>query len=472
VSAAPVLPRDRLESLSGFGMVFASDGYHFRPSTVDQVRDILLLAQRTGRRIVQRGSGNSYGDANIGAECIILDCSRMDRILAWDPASGVIEIEAGATIERLWRHCMEDGYWPPVVSGTMFPTVGGALAMNIHGKNNFHTGPIGEHVLELRIMDGSGNVRTLGPSDELFYSVIGSAGLLGVILGAKLQMRRIASGSLKVLELTNPDLHDHFVQFERYEKEADYMVSWVDCFAKGPRLGRGQMHVGWYQGSPDPASLMPAAQDLPDTILGFFPKAVVWRILRAFNNRSGMRLINWAKYSASAVLHDGNSVIQGLVAFSFLLDYVPNWRKAYAPGGFIQYQSFVPKEQAEQVFRRQLEMQQDARLESFLGVLKRHRPDKFLLSHSVDGYSFALDIKVTRESWPRIQNLAHVMNDLTLRAGGRFYLAKDCTLRPADVRGYLGEAALNTFWRHRAEVDPGRLFTSQLAQRLQLDEMG
>ena len=110
-------------------------------------------------------------------------------------------------------------------------------------------------------------------------------------------------------------------------------------------------------------------------------------------------------------------------------------------------------------------MQQAERLESFLGVLKRHRPDPFLLSHAVDGYSFALDFKVTDRNWPRLEALCHRMNDLVLAAGGRFYLAKDSTLRPADLANYLGPA-LDKFRSFKAEMDPEGLLTSDLADRL------
>jgi decaprenylphospho-beta-D-ribofuranose 2-oxidase len=181
-----------------------------------------------------------------------------------------------------------------------------------------------------------------------------------------------------------------------------------------------------------------------------------------------MRFINWAKHQAGVLLANPKEHPQSLVGFSFLLDYVPNWRNAYLPGGFIQYQSFVPKEHARAVFARQIELQQEAKLESFLGVLKRHRPDPFLFSHAVDGYSLALDFKVTARNWPRLRDLCHRMNDVVLRAGGRFYMAKDSTMRPADLRAYLGEDALTRFAQIKAEVDPESLLTHQLARRLGL----
>jgi decaprenylphospho-beta-D-ribofuranose 2-oxidase len=101
-------------------------------------------------------------------------------------------------------------------------------------------------------------------------------------------------------------------------------------------------------------------------------------------------------------------------------------------------------------------------------VMKRHRPDKFLFSHAVDGYSLALDFKVTRRNWARLRELCHRMNDLVLAAGGRFYFAKDSTLRPSDVRAYMGEEALAKYRSFKEKLDPEGLLTSELARRLDL----
>ena len=60
------------------------------------------------------------------------------------------------------------------------------------------------------------------------------------------------------------------------------------------------------------------------------------------------------------------------------------------------------------------------------------------------------------------------MNDLVLEAGGRFYLAKDSTLRSSDLRAYLGEETLAKYWRFKHEFDPDGLLTSDLARRVGL----
>ena len=93
----------------------------------------------------------------------MLDLTGMDQILEWDPASGVVRCEPGVTLEKLWQHVEPHGWWPPVVSGTMKTTLGGCLGANIHGKNNFQKGTIGEHVLEFTAMLPSGESVTCTP---------------------------------------------------------------------------------------------------------------------------------------------------------------------------------------------------------------------------------------------------------------------------------------------------------------------
>ena len=131
------LPTDRLEALVGWGGAVHSAAYVVRPSTVSQLKDAFASANKSGRKITLRGAGRSYGDASLGRENMVIDLTRMNRILMWDPEHGIITCEPGVTIKQLWEYAIEDGWWLPVVPGTMFPTLGGVLAMNIHGKNNF-----------------------------------------------------------------------------------------------------------------------------------------------------------------------------------------------------------------------------------------------------------------------------------------------------------------------------------------------
>lgn len=449
-------------------MAVHADGYVLLPRNLDQIRSALSLAASSGRRVVVRGLGRSYGDAAILPEAVVLDMSRLNRILQWDPGSGTLDVEGGATLEQVWKHTLPSGWWVPVVSGTMFVTVGGALAVNVHGKNHRQAGSLAEHVEEIDLLLADGSVRTVGARDPLFRAVVGSAGLLGIIVRARLRLKKVTSGDVRVLAVSCRNWSEQLEVFARYEDRCDYLVSWVDLFAAGRSSGRGLIHAAWYVDRDDPASLTLEHQELPPRILGIFPKSQVWRLLKPFNNRLGMRLINAVRYRSGRWFGNGKEVVQSLAAFSFLLDYIPDWRLSYLPDGFIQYQCFVPREKAHSTFERLVELQHEAGIVSFLGVLKRHRPDPFLLTWALDGYSLAMDFKVRASERESLTRLCHRMNDVVLDAGGRFYFAKDSTLRPEDVVRYLGEDVLKRFREIKDELDPAGLFGTSLGDRLEL----
>lgn len=465
-----ILPSERLERVEGWGMSSAALGYVYRPSTAEGIADAFRAARDAGRTVALRGAGRSYGDAALNSEGVVLDLTRMNRILAWNPHSGVITVEPGTTIAQIWQYCIEDGWWPPVVSGTMFPTLGGAAAMNIHGKNNWKVGPIGDHITEFDLLLPSGEVKTCSRTDNapLFHAAISGFGMLGVFTRLTLQMKKIYSGLLDIHAYPVTGLDDLFAKFERDLPRADYLVGWIDCFASGPALGRGQVHrANYLQPGEDPApaqTLRVTHQELPDTLLGIVPKSIMYRFMKPMVNDIGVRLTNAAKYFASR-LHE-TQFRQSHAGFAFLLDYVPNWKLAYKPGGLIQYQSFVPKDAAQRVFSQQLTLAQEYGLVPYLGVFKRHRPDDFLMTHAVDGYSLALDFAVTPERRGGLASLAAEMDRLVVDAGGRFYFAKDSALHRMSLGDALGEARVDAFCALKSQCDPENLLQTNLYRRL------
>ena len=463
---------DHLEIVESWGMNASVLSYVYRPSAISELREVFETARRHGVKVALRGGGRSYGDAAMAGEQILLDLTRMNRVLDWNPKTGLIKVEPGVTLRALWQYIIGDGWWPPVVSGTMFVTLGGAVGMNYHGKNNYKMGTIGDHVLEFDIMLPNGTIQTCSRdvNRELFFSAIGGFGMLGCFTSITLQMKKVYSGLLRVNAFPVKNFKDLFEEYETRRNTADYLVGWIDCFAKGESLGRGQVHDAYYlpKGEdPNPAqTLRVENQELPDSILGVFPKSLMWRLMKPFSNDLGMRLLNFAKYMASSIGGHEKSIKQSHAGFAFLLDYVPNWKFVYKPGGLIQYQSFVPVETAEECFAKQIETCQEWGIVPYLGVFKRHRKDEFLMTHSLEGYSFALDFPVTKRNREKLWKLCAKLNKIVLEAGGRFYFAKDSTLDRASAEAYLGKEAIEKFAEIKNRVDPEHLLQTDLSKRL------
>lgn len=466
-----MLPANRVEWVEGWGEVLGGAGYVFRPSALEGVRAALKAAQSEGVPVAPRGAGCSYGDAALRPESVVLDFSRMNRILAWDSVSGVIDVEPGVPLRRLWRYILGDGWWPPVVTGTMETTVGGCLGMNVHGKNNWARGTFGEHCVEFDLMTADGVVRTVRRDSDrdLFNAVIGSFGLLGVITRARLQMKKVPSGQVEAKAVAAPDLETLLRLTDEAKDQWEYVVGWIDAFARGSKLGRGLLHFARHLEPGEDAepeqTLRVESQDLPEDVF-MMPKSAMWRLIKPFTNRTGMKLINRAKYISGATIGDGAVYRQTFAEFSFLLDYVPNWKRIYRPGGLIQHQSFVPFDQAEAVFRRQLEACQKARQPAFLGVLKRHRPDECLMGHGLDGFSLALDFPVHPRRRDRLWELVRTMAEDVVNAGGRFYAAKDAAIPGELYRASFKDGQVERMLALKADLDPGTMFRTALGDRL------
>jgi decaprenylphospho-beta-D-ribofuranose 2-oxidase len=464
----------RDEDVRGFGMAVGGRAKVWRPTSSEQIADAFADARARGVPLALRGAGCSYGDAATSVDGHVLDLSSMNRILAFDATTGIATVEPGVTVRDLWRRAIGQGFWPRVVSGTMAVSMGGAAAMNIHGKNNFVLGSFGEGVRSFELLTPRGDlVQCSRESDpELFHAAIGGFGMLGCFTKLEVETKRVHSGRLRVWGIVARDLEHNLQILEDLRGEADYLVSWLDLHGKGAGLGRGLMHrADQLEPGEDPDGLRfldPALQDVPPNLFGVVPKGWLWPGMWCAVHTGQVGLVNWLKFLAGAREQRQSPYLQTHGAFHFLLDYVPRWQWMTRPGGLIQFQPFVPQRGGARVLRTLIERCQAARHVPYLGVLKRHRPDPFLMTHAVDGYSLAMDFAVSARQSRResLWRLCRELAEIVLEAGGRFYYAKDAVLLASSFARVHGEPAVASFRRLKERWDPDRLLQTDLSRRM------
>ena len=132
------------------------------------------------------GNGRSYGDSCQNQAGAVVNMRTLNHIRAFNAESGVLEADAGVLLSDIIAHAAPYGFFPAVVPGTQFVTLGGAIANDVHGKNHHRRGTFGCHVESFTLLRSDGKTYRCSASDNprLFAASIGGMGLTGLILSA------------------------------------------------------------------------------------------------------------------------------------------------------------------------------------------------------------------------------------------------------------------------------------------------
>jgi decaprenylphospho-beta-D-ribofuranose 2-oxidase len=446
------------EALTGWGRIDPTVAYVARPTRDLGVAD--LLKDVPARGVIARGLGRSYNNAAQNDGGLVIEMTRLNRVLSLDPDTGVVICEAGVSLEQLMRTGLPAGWFVPVSPGTRQVTVGGAIAADVHGKNHHRAGSFARHVYWFDLLLPGGQEQRVTPQEdaELFWATAGGMGLTGVITRAAVQLKKVETAKVKVDTVRTADLDETMACLNEADTRYGYTVAWLDCLASGAHLGRsvvtngdfaevGDLPVGDRR---DPLAFRPSARLRAP---GAFPPGLI--------NRYTVGLANEAWYRKAPRRREGE--IQTIGAFFHPLDGIKNWNNVYGPGGFRQYQFVVPFG-AEETLQHILERISAARAPSFVTVLKRFGPgDDGYLSFPMPGWTLALDFP-TRTSG--LDALLRQLDDDVLSVGGRVYLAKDSRVSPEALAEMYPR--LPDFRKLRGELDPAGQLNSDLSRRLRL----
>src|SRR5271170_6063647 len=199
------------------------------------------------------GMGRSYGDVCLLKDGTLLQTTGMNRLIAFDAATGVLTAASGITLAQVLDFAVPRGFFLPVTPGTKYVTLGGAIANDIHGKNHDIAGSFGNHVpcFELVRSDGTRRLCSATENRDWYAATIGGMGLTGLITWAQLRLKPIVS---RLIDYEGIQFHgiDEFLDLKQRYKHVEYTVSWVDCVSTGKNFARGVFMVGEHSKVPGP----------------------------------------------------------------------------------------------------------------------------------------------------------------------------------------------------------------------------
>jgi decaprenylphospho-beta-D-ribofuranose 2-oxidase len=440
-----------------------------RPRDVEELRSA-VAARRVSRRsadpsagAIARGMGRSYGDAAQLAGGLLIDMTGL-RSFELDADRGTVTASAGATIGQLLEALVPGGWMLPVVPGTQHVTVGGAIASDIHGKNHGVAGTFGNHVRALGLLTSSGDVLELGPASrgELFAATVGGMGLTGVILWARIALKRIDNPVLSVDTTRVKTLDDALAALA--VPGGSHRIAWLDLLSRRPARGivtRAEQLTGSdaAAGTTGEAgrryrrlgagrrvgATVPARATVPER----WPSGLM--------RPQAVRAYNELRFACSRT---ETGRLTGLGAHMFPLDSLDAWPRLYGRAGFVQYQLAVPRGR-ERVLETAIERLRRSRIPCYLATLKDLGPANHApLSFPISGWTLALDLPRAASG---IDAALSDLDGIVASAGGRVYLTKDARLGPGVLSAMYPR--LEEWRAVRDQADPGGIWRSDLALR-------
>jgi FAD/FMN-containing dehydrogenase len=347
----------------------------------------------------------SYGDSALNNGGTLMDMTGLDRVHVFDVETGILRADAGCVLGDLYHLTVPRGWFLPVVPGTQYVTLGGAVANDIHGKNHHRMGSFGCHVraIGLQRNDGQGMV-TREEAGDLFYATIGGLGLTGVITWVEVQCTRVPSAFVDVQNTIVQHVAGAVDVLSLHDETHEFTVAWIDTIHG---RGRGVVHSGNWSNTHPSLDLgrshggVPIAVDAPNWLVG----------------RWSVSIFNTLWYARHKL--GSTKVIVPIQPFFHPLDMLRNWNRLYGRRGMVQYQCVVPSE---------------------AGVEQ--------------GLTLALDFPNTGSD---VLALLNRCDDVVRAAKGRVYVAKDCRLPGATFRSmypqwenfqaFIDPKMSSTWWR-------------------------
>jgi decaprenylphospho-beta-D-ribofuranose 2-oxidase len=417
--------------------------------------DQLAQLVKESKHFIPRGNGRCYGDASLSEETI--NTLKYDKILSFDTALGVFECQCGLTLDQVLEVIVPKGWFLPVTPGTKFITVGGAVGSDVHGKNHHVDGSFSNHIVDMDIVLGSGEILTCSPSQhvDLFEATCGGMGLTGLITRVKFRLKKIETSYIKQKQVKAANLEEIIRLFDQY-KHYTYSVAWIDCLKKGSGFGRSILILGEHATVNDlNESKKKAPLELPKKKQITFPFNLPSWVL----NTLTVRLFNFLYYGKNFKKEINNVV--SYEPFFYPLDAILHWNRGYGKKGFVQYQFVLPltaKDGLIEILHRISEKG----LGSFLAVLKVFGKQESMISFPDEGYTLALDFPV-RDG---LLEFLDELDEVVLKYGGRLYMSKDARMKPGVLQA--GYPRLEEFKAVVKKYNPSGKIRSTQSDRLLL----
>ena len=397
--------------ISGWGKYPFKKTKLYYPKSFNEIKKIL----KNDKKLIARGNGRSYGDSSIGFQETISTINLND-VISFNYSSGILVAESGILFKDIIEKFLPVGWFPYVVAGTKYITLGGAVAADIHGKNHHNEGTIANYIEWFELIIPNGKTLKCSRKENLDYFkwTIGGMGLTGIITKICMRLRQVDTGLIKQKIIRTQNLKETFSVLND-SKNYTYSVAWLDTMSKGINLGRSIITLGDHLNeSVNEISIKNKYSTKENNFLN-----IPFNFPNLFLNKYSIKIFNSLYYNMHFLVKKEKNILWN--KFFYPLDKIINWNRMYGSKGFMQFQTVIPFENSYKGIDKIINKIQEKKSGSFLTVLKKFGAYRDGLSFPMEGYTITLDFPCNKKNFSLLDEL----DKIALKYNGKFYLAKD-----------------------------------------------
>lgn len=389
--------------------------------------------------------------ASFGAGSLVTGMRRFDRILDIDHEMNWVRAEAGISLGKLYGFLAARGLHIPVQPGHPDITLGGCIAANVHGKNQFREGDFAGLVREIELFHPSRGTIRLTPRENaaLFDLTCGGYGLTGVIVSAAIGVAKFPGGQAQISNIPTIGLLATVEKLLEMRDSHDFLYSWSDMGGVGQSKG-----------------FVRAGNFLNDAAVGTAP--LHHRPLDPMRSVPAINLYNRAILPPLNALYAAFNrhvrTIQTIDALDVFFPFasMPFYFHAYGKAGYLEHQVLIPDDAIASYLGEFDRLHAKFRIPLGLATFKLFDGARQLLRFSGKGISFAFHA-------PRGARLDEFMSEvdrLDIDHGAIANLIKDARVTSDVAAAQYPE--IDSVRERLAAHDPDRMFASLLSRRLDL----
>ena len=461
------MEQPKQKTVTGFGLFKSVNTLVATPKNLDDLAKCIDFAKQQKFKIAIQGGGNSYSDVFFNNQ-LVIDTKQLNSIKSFDSENGQITVEPGVRIGDLLDIIMPHNWILVGLSGSVNDVIGGMLSTNVHGKDSWKNGNFSQNIISFKIMLANGTTEIIKNDNEseLFNSIVGGLGFLGLITEITLKLKPIPSYMVQHQTQRIPNLEklvDFFYSLE--ENGLEYAHALLNPFASGGDIG---------QGISDSCRFVNEQNCSDEKFKEFLVKKPrvcmlkpknFWSLCKLFWNNNTNRIICDMRYRKTPTSYTENTI--PFPKYQYPHSAKPNFNLLFTPSGFFEIQTIFSRDIAIQAFTELLSLSRRFRLQPFICGIKRHKSDSSYLSFANDGLSITMNFSLNVVTTKQRDEYCKELTNIILKHEGKAYLAKHPYFSQDDFQRMYPN--YKKILELKAKYDPDCLFLSAATKRLLID---